>query len=113
MLKKYASVFAVCVIATVAATVQAEANDTAAAEIVQYRLADWKSVHADGAAEAEKLVKTFRQLRCEVQTGSHGGHIDVRYRCPTWQQLALKDHASAHQWESWLKNYKFETKHVH
>ena len=84
----------------------------AAAELVEYRLAAWKTTHANGD-QAEKLVSTLKKLRCEVKVGSHGGHTDVTYRCEKWQSLELKDHKAAHQWESWLKRYGFETKHTH
>ena len=84
----------------------------ASSEVVQYRLASWKTTHA-GGDQAEKLVKTLKTLRCEVKVGSHGGHTDVQYRCAKWQALALKSHDAAHQWESWLKKYGFETKHQH
>ena len=84
----------------------------AASEVVEYRLEAWKTTHAEGP-KAEKLVGTLKKLRCEVKVGAHGGHTDVRYRCEKWQSLALKDHKTAHQWEAWLKNYGFETKHTH
>lgn len=84
----------------------------AAKEIVEYRLAGWKTAHAEGT-KADKLVKTLKMLRCEVKVGNHGGHSDVKYRCEKWQKLALKNHKAAHQWESWLKNYGFQTKHKH
>jgi hypothetical protein len=84
-----------------------------ASEIVQYRLAKWKTAHTNGKVNTDKLVKTLKTLRCEVKVGSHGGHTDVRYRCSKWHKLSLKDHASAHQWETWLKKYGFETKHAH
>jgi hypothetical protein len=87
-------------------------RSNAAAEVVAYRLASWKTTHAEGP-QAEKLVKTLKKLRCEVKVGSHGGHTDVKYRCEKWQSLALKDHQTAHQWESWLKKYGFETRHKH
>lgn len=84
----------------------------AASEVVKYRLVTWKTTHAEGR-QAEKLVGTLKKLRCEVKVGSHGGHTDVKYRCQKWQSLALKDHDTAHQWESWLNKYGFETKHTH
>jgi hypothetical protein len=88
------------------------ATPAAAAELVEYRLAAWKTTHASGE-QADKLVSTLKKLRCEVKVGSHGGHTDVTYRCEKWQSLALKDHKTAHQWESWLNRYGFETKHTH
>lgn len=82
-------------------------------EIVQYRLEKWKTTHAGSQSQSDKLVATLKKLRCEVKVSSHGGHTDVNYRCPKWQKLALRDHATAHQWEQWLKKRGFETKHVH
>lgn len=89
------------------------ASPAASKEIVRYRLVDWRAVHSSKEAQAKKLAATLSQLKCEVKQSSHGNHIDVRYRCKTWQELQLKDHASAHQWEKWLKNYGFETTHEH
>jgi len=89
----------------------AEPN-AAAKELVSYRLEKWKTTHAEGD-QGDKLVETLKKLRCEVKVGSHGGHTDVNYRCPKWQQLALKSHEEAHQWEGWLKKHGFETKHDH
>jgi len=93
--------------------VRAAEPNTAAQELVEYRLEKWKTTHAKAGKEGEKLVVTLKKLRCEVKVGSHGGHTDVNYRCPKWQKLALKSHKEAHQWESWLKKYGFETKHSH
>ncbi|EMI29042.1 hypothetical protein [Rhodopirellula europaea] len=92
--------------------VHATEPSTAAQELVSYRLEKWKTTHAEGD-QSDKLVKTLKTLRCEVKVGSHGGHTDVNYRCQKWQQLALKSHEEAHQWEGWLKKYGFETKHAH
>ena len=85
---------------------------TGAKELVSYRLEKWKTTHSEGD-KADKLVGTLKKLRCEVKVGSHGGHTDVNYRCSKWQQLSLKSHEEAHQWESWLKKLGFETQHTH
>ena len=58
-----------------------------AAEIVEYRLEKWKTAHAEGDVKVDELVGTLKKLRCEVKVGDHGGHRDVNYRCPKWQQL--------------------------
>ena len=84
-----------------------------AAEIVEYRLEKWKTAHAEGDVKVEELVGTLKKLRCEVKVGDHGGHSDVNYRCPKWQQLELTSHDDAHKWQSWLKKHGFETKHAH
>ena len=112
---KLKAIIAVLTLAAISmGTVFAHGADVPAAtsEVVEYRLATWKTTHAEGP-QAQKLVGTLKKLRCEVKVGSHGGHTDVQYRCQKWQSLALKDHHTAHQWESWLKKYGFETKHTH
>lgn len=92
--------------------VRAAEPNVATQEFVEYRLEKWKTAHAEGN-QGDKLVETLKKLRCEVKVGSHGGHTDVNFRCPKWQQLALKGHEEAHHWEAWLKKYGFETKHAH
>ena len=62
---------------------------------------------------AETIVTTLKKLGCEVKTHKHNGHIDVTYRCPKWRQLDLDTHAAAHKWESWLKEFQFQTEHKH
>ena len=82
-------------------------------EVVEYRLVKWKTAHAPNVEEGKKMATTLKKLKCEVRTSNHGNHIDVTYRCAAWKKLSLKDHPTAHKWESWLKKYGFETKHVH
>ena len=111
-MKTFAVAFIIATASIIGTSATAAEPSNAASEVVEYRLAAWKTTHAEGA-HADKLVKTLKTLRCEVKVGSHGGHTDVKYRCEKWQSLALKDHKTAHQWESWLKKYGFQTKHVH
>jgi hypothetical protein len=111
-MKTAAAVLLIAAISMGGMLVQAADPSVAASEVVQYRLKAWRTTHAEGS-KAEKFVGTLKKLRCEVKVGSHGGHTDVKYRCEKWQSLALKDHKTAHQWESWLKKYGFETKHEH
>lgn len=82
-------------------------------EVVKYHLADWKNIHTKNNEEAEKLVKTFKTLKVETKVSDHGNHKDVKYRCPKWKQLTVKDHDTAHQWETWLKKLGFKTIHKH
>lgn len=91
------------------------ATTLVAAEIerVEYRLTDWKSVHAKDASQAATYVRTFKSLFVECKQVSHGDHIDVSFRCPSWQTLTLKSHAEAHQWQGFLQKVGFETKHEH
>ncbi|QDT04578.1 hypothetical protein K227x_29700 [Rubripirellula lacrimiformis] len=102
----------VLVASVTAGSLLAHASEPAAAgkELVEYRLEKWRTTHDD---KTGKLAETLKKLRCEVKVQSHGGHSDVNYRCPKWQQLALKNHEEAHQWETWLKKLGFETKHAH
>lgn len=111
-MKTIAVAFVIAAVSIIGTSATAADPSNAASEVVEYRLAAWKTTHAEGT-QADKIVKTLKTLRCEVKVGSHGGHTDVKYRCPKWQSLALKDHKTAHQWESWLKKYGFETKHKH
>lgn len=111
--KNVAYVWMACVCLVLAtSSVKADEHAQVTGEIVEYRLATWKTIHAEGE-EGQKVVDTLKRLRCEVQVDSHGGHTDVKYRSANWQQLSLPNHDVAHQWTSWLKNYGFETKHEH
>ncbi len=89
------------------------ASSALAAETVRYRLPEWKKKHIHDSAKAEKISKTLEKLGCEVEKAQHNGHIDLKYRCPEWKQLDLETHDEAHKWESWLKEFKFETEHKH
>lgn len=82
-------------------------------EVVKYQLSDWKNIHTKNNEQAEQLLKTFKTLKVETQVSDHGNHKDVKYRCPKWKQLTVKDHKTAHQWEEWLKKYGFKTIHEH
>lgn len=83
------------------------------AEIVKFRLADWKAQHFHDQAQAKTFADTVVRLGVEAKTGSHGDHIDVSYRCVEWRSLQAASHESAHAWENWLKQAGFETQHQH
>ena len=85
----------------------------AAPAVVNFRLPNWKSAHFDDAKSAQTNFKTFQQIGCEVEQDQHGGHFDVRYRCPTWRGISLNSHGEAHRWERWLNASGFETSHKH
>ena len=70
-----------------------------------------KAIH--DSAKADTIVKTLTRLGCEVKKSQHGGHVDVRYRCPKWRQLRCDSHSEAHRWEKWLKEFSFQTVHQH
>lgn len=85
----------------------------AGAEVVKFRLSDWRSQHFENEAQAKTFVDTVTHLGCEAKAGAHGGHIDVTYRCSDWRALQAASHESAHAWENWLKQAGFETRHEH
>ena len=82
-------------------------------EVVRYQLKNWKAKHIHDEKKAESIVTTLKKLGCEVKKNQHNGHIDVTYRCPKWRQLDLQTHEAAHKWESWLKEFEFQTEHKH
>lgn len=88
---------------------------TVGEEAVEYRLLDWKSIHFESNDE-EQLQKTktlLTKVGCEVKQDSHGGHVDLSYRCPAWGTIRLPNHRTADQWMSWLTSMEFETNHEH
>lgn len=82
-------------------------------EAVDYRLTQWKTKHFHDAKKAELHLTTLKRLGCEVKQAAHGGHIDVKYRCPNWRRMVLKTHSAAHRWEKWLNSAGFEARHTH
>lgn len=94
-------------------THQHVADDGKVLEIVQYRLADWKSQHIHKTEEMTQLLALTRGLGCEVQSNSHNGHTDVKMRCPEWMEIELNNHEAAHSWQKFLNDLGFETKHEH
>lgn len=77
--------------------------------VVNYRLPSQKTAHFDDAETAQTLAATVKKLGGLAEQGSHGGHYDVSYVCPTWKAISLKSHDEAHQWAHWLKGNAFET----
>ena len=101
-------------ILTVAAgAFSANAAIAAGQEVVNFRLPEWKSAHFDDAKSAQANFQTLKQLGCEAEQHQHGGHFDVRYRCPQWHSISLTSHNEAHQWQRWLDAFGFETAHQH
>ncbi|MEM1224139.1 MAG: hypothetical protein AAGJ40_00490 [Planctomycetota bacterium] len=84
-----------------------------AKEAVRYRCVEWKAKHIHDTKKADKIAETLKKLKCEVERHAHNGHEDLKYRCKEWKTLELKTHDEAHQWETWLKQYGFETQHQH
>jgi len=99
---------------TAALTLATSANSQAnAAENVLYRCVEWKAKHIHDAKKADTIAETLKKLKCEVERHAHNGHDDVKYRCKEWKTLELKTHDEAHKWETWLKEFGFETQHKH
>ena len=84
---------------------------TEGAEVVEFRLADWKTIHGD--AGAERLVSALRNVGADVRVDNHGNHADIKYRCPVWTDIHVADHGNAEKWMQWLKGNGFEVRHSH
>ena len=84
-----------------------------AAEIVHYELKEWKSKHLHDVEKAKVIIKTLKDLGCEVEEADHDGHKDVKYRCPKRRKMPVKSHEEALKWEKWLKEYGFRAYHTH
>lgn len=82
-------------------------------EIVQFRLLEWKTLHAHQPQQFSQLLALYRALNCEIQQVDHNGHQDLRVRCPAWMEMELPTHHAAHQWQEFLRKASFETKHEH
>ena len=95
--------------ATLCIAVAASTCDAADAFVVKFRLQKAKNAHFDDAKSAQALANTVKKLGGEAKQGSHAGHFDVSYVCPTWKAVSLKTHDEAHQWAHWLKANAFET----
>lgn len=77
--------------------------------VVTYRLSQQKTSHFDDARTAQTHAATVKQLGGIAKQGSHAGHYDVSYICPTWKAVALKSQEESHQWAHWLRANAFET----
>ncbi|GAA4468619.1 hypothetical protein [Novipirellula rosea] len=83
------------------------------AEIVEFRMVDWKQIHGSGSAQETQTLKVLQDMGCEVVVESHGDHRDIRFRAPTWRDIHLVDHNTSEQWASWLQQNGFEARHSH
>ena len=86
-------------------------HDPGTAEEVSYVLPNWKTIHAQDAAQMSELVALMKGLGCEVRTEDHGGHKDVSVRCPQWKHIEVASHQAATNWQAWLQKNGFETRH--
>jgi hypothetical protein len=88
-------------------------TDGQPAEMVQYRLTDWKARHIHDNNELAQLLALYRGLGCEVTTSGHNGHTDVKARCPEWMEIKVQSHDAANAWQKFLTDMGFEAKHEH
>ena len=88
---------------------------TRGAELVEFRLTEWETLHGDAsqAVNIEQVAETLEKLGCQVERDNHGNHLDVRFRCPLWTEIAFANHRTAEQWLAWLDASGFETHHEH
>jgi len=100
-------------IAIVSMTLTAEDSvlDTSAGEIVAYRLSQWKEMHFDDPAKAERHMRAVQKLGCEAWQESHSGHIDIVYRCADWRTTTVQTHEDAAEKLEWLRGAGFDTHH--
>ncbi|MAT73125.1 MAG: hypothetical protein CMJ58_26875 [Planctomycetaceae bacterium] len=82
-------------------------------DVILVRTADWVSRHLDSQQEAAELLILAKAFRCDVQQDSHGGHFDVRFRCPQWTAIDFPSHEAATAWTKWLQATGFEVRHEH
>ncbi len=80
---------------------------------VAYKTKKVRSQSFQDSAEAEKLIRALRKLRCEVTREQRGDSVVVQYECPRWQSISVTTQKIAHQWEKWLREAGFEIVHGH
>ena len=78
---------------------------------ISYRLPKSKTAHFATKEEADSQLKTLKQLGCQASQHQHDGHIDVRYQCPQWQTITLKNPQEVATWQRWLRGRGFATVH--
>ena len=101
------------IVAALLLAVSTQSLHAAENESVEFRLADWKTIHFDDSKKGTAHYDAVKKLGCEVKKEDHGGHLDVSYRCKDWKKMTVASHDAAHEWERWLKAAGFETKHKH
>ncbi len=82
-------------------------------EIVQFRQAAWKTIHAHEPQQVAQYLALYRALGCEIEEHEHDGHTDLKVRCSEWREMDLPSHEAAHKWQEFLIKAGFETKHEH
>ena len=81
---------------------------TSGAEVVEFRLAGWKTIHGKGGDSDQQVIDQLTKVGCEVKVAQHLGHSDIKYRAPSWRDVHLTDHAKAESLMAWLKQNGFE-----
>jgi hypothetical protein len=76
---------------------------------IGFRLKEWKTIHAPSAEDAQVTVATLKKIGCEVESGDHGNHIDVKYRCPDWKSMKVATDQLVNQWTTWCAGKGMET----
>jgi hypothetical protein len=88
-------------------------HGTGPVEAVSYRLVGWATKQFADVAEARQFASVARAFGCEVREGRHDGRFDVAFRCAAPHRAEFASHAVAEAWERWLRDFGFETRHVH
>ncbi len=85
-----------------ASNASATRDSATARKIIGFRLADWKTAHFHDVNQADSAEQTLTKIGCEVNRSQHDGHIDLRFRSPTWKQITLETDEQVEQWSQWL-----------
>ena len=76
---------------------------------VGFRLTKWKTIHTNSEDEAQETIGALQKIGCEVDSNTHGDHIDVKYRCSQWKSIELATDQLVNQWSSWCEAKGMET----
>lgn len=82
-------------------------------ETVDYRSSEWRTFHPKEDVEHAQTLALYRALGCEVVQEQHNGHVDIKVRAVDWREVLLPTHEAAHQWQTFLQQAGFETRHSH
>lgn len=80
---------------------------------VDFQMTSSRSAHLHDPAKAQSFIEMLKMLGCQVETNDHNGHIDAVYSCPNWTTIGLPTDQIAHNWQAWLNNNGFQTRHTH
>lgn len=81
-------------------------------EAVEIRLDEWRTLHLEGvnSGKADEMLKTLRGVSAAVQSESHQGHLDIKFRCPGPTTLRVADRESADKLHDLLSEYGFDVR---